>query len=491
VILKDQPDRPGAFLRGRDERRWLLGLGIVTACSWGRWLATGSPKVDENYPSELAGGLLFVGLVVGWALLVVGWRGLLAHPPMQPRRLAFLGLGVAGVMLPMLSNDLFSVLSYASLAAQGRDVYTTVSWLPHSVWSPWVGERWAEKVCVYGPTTLVAALPGALGGANPWLAMAALRLAWFIPLALVMELSFRRFRDRPAFHAMVWLNPLWLVEGPGQLHTDLLGVVAVTAGILLQTGGRPRAGWVLYGLAVLGKYTFVFDGLWFWLCGATTLRQRLLRLPVLAATVLGLAVLAFAPFWRGPATLTEPIRALAGMNPGGSITEVAGILVDLLRGGGVPHAGSPVTSTLELDRATHATTWWAVSLVLRVVTLGLAARLLTLVLRRPADRNRLALGTGALAVAVITLASHRFQSWYLLAALPFFGLHCTAAWRRWWLAVVALAVSTEFVHVLPRASALLPVWSVVTNGGVVVAFLAFFRARYWTLEDPSAAGGAR
>jgi len=47
--------------------------------------------------------------------------------------------------------------------------------------------------------------------------------------------------------------------------------------------------------------------------------------------------------------------------------------------------------------------------------------------------------------------------------------------------VVALAVSTELVHVLPRGSLLLPVWSVVTNGGVVVVFLMSFRARYLAL----------
>ncbi|HEY5241843.1 MAG TPA: hypothetical protein VIJ22_10270, partial [Polyangiaceae bacterium] len=244
-------------------------------------------------------------------------------------------------------------------------------------------------------------------------------------------------------------------------------------------------------LAVLGKYTFAFSGVWFWLSGTTTRRQRLLRLPVMGAIFAGLAVLCFAPFWRGPATILEPLRALGGMNPGGSIAEVVGILVDLLRGGGVPHADSPVSQALELDRATHATTWWMVAFVLRLVTLGIGARLLWVVLRKPFDEKRLALCAGALGVAVITLASHRFQSWYLLAALPFFGLHCTAVWRRWWLAVVALAVSTEFVHVLPRASPLLPVWSVVTNGGVVVAFLASFRARYWTLEEPAGRGGAR
>ncbi|HEX3345794.1 MAG TPA: hypothetical protein VHS09_14520, partial [Polyangiaceae bacterium] len=222
-----------------------------------------------------------------------------------------------------------------------------------------------------------------------------------------------------------------------------------------------------------------------------TPRARAARLAVMAAILAGLAVACFFPFWQGPATVTEPLRALSGMNPGGSIAEVAGILVDLLRGGGMPHADAPVTQALELDRAARAGTWWAVSLVLRLVTLGIGARVLWVTLRGRLDEDRLALAAGTLTVAVVTLASHRFQSWYLLAALPFFALRSTAVWRRWWLAVVALAVATELVHVLPRSSPLLPVWSVVTNGGVVVAFLAYFRARYWRLGEPAAPDAAR
>jgi hypothetical protein len=449
--------------------RWLGGLAVVSACSWGRWLATGSLRVDENYPGPLAGTALFVGLVLGWSLLVWGWHGMLSEPPptAAARRLAFAGLIASAPMLPILSNDAFSLLAYGSLAAHGRDVYVTAEWLPDSAFVSWVGERWKSEVCVYGPTTLVSVLPAALVGPHPWMALALLRLSWLPILVGAMELSFRRLHDRPLFHTMVWLNPLLVVEGLGQLHADVLGVALLVAGIVLRREGRARgAGLVFYVLAVLGKYTFLFAGPWFWLFRASGLRQRLARLAAMGSILVALGVVFYAPFWHGFATLTVPLRALGAMKPGGSITEVAGHLVHVLSGG-------PMEPT-----------WRVVSLVLRVVFVGVVATQLAGMLRARTDEDTLALGTGAIVVAAITLASHRFQSWYLMAALPFFGLRCEGPWKRWWLLVVPLSVATEFVHVLPRTAALLPAWSVLTNGGVVIVFLWAFRARFLRVGRP-------
>lgn len=479
VALKD-PLRPS-----RDADRWLLGLILVTACSWGRFFATGSTKVDENHPSFGAGTLLFIVLLAGWTLLVVGWRGMLLRPPAQQRTLAFHGVLVAAFMLPMLSNDVFSLFAYGSLAGAGHDVYSTASWLPHGVWYRWMGDRWNDRVCVYGPTTLVSAMPAALAEGNPWIALFALKAAWFLPLALAMHLSFQRMGDRPFFHTMVWLNPLWIVEGPGQLHADFLGLVAVTTGIVLQRGGRTRTGFFLYGLATYCKYSFAMSGLWFWLSGTRTAKERALRLPALAGVVLALGVLLFAPFWRGPATVIEPLRSLASMNPGGSITEVAGVVVRFLRDGHFPRPDMPVRAALEVDRAGNAATWRIVSLILSGVTLVIGARVVRDVLRQPADEDRIAIGTGTLMIAVTTLASHRFQSWYLVAALPFFGLSSSKAWNQWWGLAVAASVAVEFSSVLPTTALLFSVWGAVANFAVIAVFLAFFRARYFAPSSPA------
>ncbi|HZU84307.1 MAG TPA: hypothetical protein VE987_15365, partial [Polyangiaceae bacterium] len=401
---------------------------------------------------------------------------------------AYSGLLVSAFMLPMLSNDVFSLFAYGSLAAHGQDVYATASALAHSVWYPWIGERWLGRVCVYGPTTLVGVMPAALAGGNPWLALVALRVAWLVPLVAVMEVAFRRLP--PFFHAMVWLNPLWLLEGPGQLHPDLLGVVATTAGIVLHERGRVKSGWVAFGVAVLGKYSFAPAGAWFWLFRRRTLRQTLLRVPAIAAVLVVMGVVCFAPFWRGPATVAEPVRALVATNPGGSITDVAGLVVHVLRGRPPPRADVPAQIAMRRDRENYGATWAVVGFVLRIVTLGVAARVLTTMFRRPRDEDAIALGTGALAVAVITLASHRFQSWYLMAALPFFGLACTDAWRRWWIAVVALSVTPQFAYLLPRTALILPAWTAVSTAAVAVVFVVSFRARYLDVDPARVARGA-
>jgi hypothetical protein len=477
--------RAGASALRADERLWLLGLSIVMLCSLGRWLATGSLKVDESYPSETIGTLLLVALGCGYGLLVLGWKGLLERPLENPRRLAFTGVAVAALMLPMLSNDVFSMFAYGSLAAHGQDVYTSAGALQGSAWYAWIGAHWIGSVCVYGPSTLLSILPMSLADGHPWLAMLVIRVAWLVPLAIVMELSFRRLRTRPFFHAMVWMNPLFLLEGPGQLHADLLAVIALTAGILLQERGNLKSGWAMYGLALLGKYSFALTGSWFWLSGTRTMRDRALRVPGILAVVASLAVACFTPFWRGIATITTPLRTLASMNPGGTLTEVFGDIVHFARGGASAPPDAPVAQVAAHERLTHGTSWLVASLVLGIVALSIAVRVLRAMLRKPSDEKTIALGTGVLVVVVATIASRRFEPWYLMAALPFFGLGCSDEWRRWWVAAVATSVAPTFINVLPRTASILPAWSILTTVAMMIVFVSSFRSRYFSFGGES------
>ncbi len=405
---------------------------------------------------------------------------MLDAPPARPRRVAYVGLAMVSAMLPLLSNDVFNVMAYGTGAAEGHDVYRTTDWMPGTSFFPWLGAHWNATVCVYGPGTLIAALPAALAKGNPWVGLLLLRACWLVPVVGAMEVAFRVFHDRPAFHAMVWLNPLWLVEGPGQLHGDLIGLTAMTLGIALHASGRIKSGAALWALAVWSKYSFIFAGLWFWL--ARSEGQRVRRAATMAAIAGGIGVALYAPFWRGWDTLIKPMIALGTMNPGGSITEVGGILVQfVIHAGAVTPPDMPVQAALELDRVEKGQAWKLMSLIGQSLSIGLFSAVIQ-TLRKRRDDDSVALATGVIAVAFLTFASRRFQCWYLLAALPFFGLATTRAWKRWWIAIVFVAVPVDFNCVLERTSPVYPVWGALTTGAQVVLFLAWLKSRYWAPE---------
>jgi len=187
-------------------------------------------------------------------------------------------------------------------------------------------------------------------------------------------------------------------------------------------------------------------------------------------------VVIFFPFWRGPATLTEPLRALSQMNPGGSLTEAVGDVAHAIKTVLSPHATLAQATTF--SRAEDGGTWFVASLCLRLIALWVGLRTFLDMLRSPGDSRTIALGTGVILVALVTLAGHRFEPWYLLGAVPFFGLACPDVWRRWWVAAAALAVAPTFINVLPPTTLILPIWSVICMIGVATLFLVSFRARF-------------
>src|SRR5262249_10173915 len=287
-------------------------------------------------------------------------------------------------MLPLLSNDLFSLLAQASLSAHGKDVFASASAYPESPWFAWVGERWRQSPSPYGPVTLLAAWPGVLGGATPLRSA-----AWLVPLIVLVELSLRAFPARPAFHAFLWLNPLLLVEGVGQLHPDLLGLLLVTAGILLARRSPGLGSGMAWSLATLSKLIFGLALPWFWLHGTRDASARLRRAGVLLLCFAASAALAYAPFWRRPETVLGQLRGLRA-NPlvaGGTLADVVGTVAGAL-------SGEQETAPVEaFDPHQHAVRARAAQLTqLVAMLLALAAVVpLGLGLLRGLDEDRLAI----------------------------------------------------------------------------------------------------
>jgi len=166
----------------------------------------------------------------------------------------------------------------------------------------------------HGPVwiALVTALVSGLGGAGLWVQVVALKLLAGVAL-LVAAISGReiaRFYDpRRADLALlaIGFNPVFLIEGPGNGHNDVLMVALMLAGIALCQKRRPRAGYLLVGLSIGIK--FVTAAVVPWLL-IELVRQRPHRR--LAATALALG-LTLAPTLIGYAAFRVHTNALAGI----------------------------------------------------------------------------------------------------------------------------------------------------------------------------------
>jgi hypothetical protein len=444
-------------------------------------LATGSPKVDENYPAELPGTIIIFGLLIGWGLAVSGWTAFLQQPLMRPRRLAYLGLLTVVPMVPMLSNDIYGLFAYAWVAAHRLDVYGSAQFLPASPWFLSIGERWREIPSPYGPIgLLVAAGPSLLGAKHPLLAALLLRLIFLVPFVVVMEVSFKVFRARPFFHAIVWLNPLVLVEGAGQLHLDLIGLLAITAGLLSQSTGRREWGAVGWATASLTKWNDLITAPWFWLAGTHTLWQRLKSAAILAAVLAAMSIAAFAPLVRSPVSLRQSFQALFAKTvvPGGTVVDVAGAVADALQGSRMdPQLSEQERTTLRQE--VRANAWRVAQILMMLAALVALAPSLMALTRSGEDEELVALAGGVLVVIVLTLASPKFQSWYLMSALPFFGLGCPSVWRRWWPWAIFFSVTEEFALVLPRTAVLFAPLVACSTAMMAAVCLWSFRDRFW------------
>ena len=98
---------------------------------------------------------------------------------------------------------------------------------------------------------------------------------------------------------------------------------------------------------------------------------------------------------------------------------------------------------------------------------------------KPYDEALVAPASGIVVMIVLTLASAKFQSWYLMSALPFFGLSCPAPWRKWWVWVIFASVAQELPLALPRDAKLFVPTVAFATGLSAILFLWAFRSRYF------------
>jgi alpha-1,6-mannosyltransferase len=221
-------------------------------------------------------------------LAFAGYLALLIATPSLPGRLVWGAIGVAvaafALAPPLLSQDVFSYISYARLEAlHGLNPYTSP---PSAVSGDPVFAHvgWTDTVSAYGPAFTLATWPlGKIGvGAALWALKAASALSVLAVCGLCARLAAWRGVDPRLAAAFVGLNPIVLVHVVGGPHNDGLMMLAVLGGVAALLSERPLAagaGFVL-GAAIKVSGAFVAP---FAFAGVPGRRGRLLLGAAIAA----------------------------------------------------------------------------------------------------------------------------------------------------------------------------------------------------------------
>jgi hypothetical protein len=249
-------------------------------------------------------------LALTWIAYGMILRGAYRHSqalkPHGPLVIGCLAVFVALLFPPSLSSDVYAYAGWGRmLVLHGWNPYVRTLRSLGEIGDPAGLIAPVAATTTHGPIwiAIVSGVVALLGGAGLWTQVVALKLlaaAALVGAALGGRAAARVYDARNAELALlaIGFNPLFLIEGPGSGHNDVLMVALMLGGIALYLKGRSHLGYFLIGLSVGIK--FVTAAIVPWLIIRQLTRQPSANRFRTAVLALGLAfvptLLAYAAF---------------------------------------------------------------------------------------------------------------------------------------------------------------------------------------------------
>lgn len=459
---------------------------LMNAASYLRIAFTGFVKVDENYPSgwEMATvvTVFLIALAIGGygyyqtVLRKTGWDLDLA----KTKSLAFTVAFISLFMLPMISNDIFSVLSYGDIAAKGMNPFIDGSYLQLSKFFDLVGTEWHEAPCVYGPVNLLLAMAAVYAAKGNLFMCIILYKLIILAFSLIFILFVCRylaeFGESRDFNltALIVLSPVFWLQGTGQAHNDIVAAALIAGAIYYMKGAKfvPAAAFIT--AAILAKMLSLIILAFYFLFLFWHHRNNIKRIAVLTfVSIVVIGVLSFDayyPFWRGSETLTAPMKFIAEKKPSKSHIEILSEIYVFAK-----NSISTVTMNPDIDRKAA---WKVITPIFQILSLLLSALLLLKLRKANKEYGDFLQTFAAISVIAATFFSPVFQPWYLLMALPLFVEMKNKDWVVWVAVFTVWCNAENVMHLIDRGSTLyfiLPPFFVITT---VFLFFWKFKNRF-------------
>jgi hypothetical protein len=218
----------------------------------------------------------------------------------------------------LLSRDLYSYILYGRMQVlYGGNPYVNVPMDHPDPFLLYASSSWRYVPSAYGPLWNLLSIPitwvaEGLGGSMAVYLLVYKAVQAGVHLGNVVLIHGITRRLRPGWETFAAVafgfNPLMLGESAWNGHNDPVLLLCLLGGLAAYQRGRPRLGLLLLVLSVFVKWvTLVVLPLYLLLLlrQARSRREQLGWVGGAAALGLAVAVLTFAPYWRGPDTLLE------------------------------------------------------------------------------------------------------------------------------------------------------------------------------------------
>jgi hypothetical protein len=399
------------------------------------------------------------------------------------RVLAFVLTAIFSLMLPMLSNDLYSLLTYGDAANRGVDVYTDVHSLSVSPFGDYVSPLWKTAPCVYGPVSLgTSRLAGLIAGGNLFLAIAAYKVLAFIWAVVFIEMSYRISRligtsVKPFL--FIVLNPVFLLQGVGQLHCDMLAIALCSCMIYFLLQKKWYLAFLFTGFTIAAKMNFIL------ILGFIVVALFLTReswISFLYKTVGGVCITimvlfaVYYPYYSSADTFKVPFNFLFSQAPAKSIAEVAGDVIYF--------APSVISGHHDEMNATMAKSsgvsdaqlvvWLAVKKICQIFAIILSAFVFVKYWFGRRDSKHWMNIFLRFLVIFLLFYSHVFYAWYLMVLLPFVWYEEDKRFMQW---LFVLTCFSNMHDIMCSVNHGTPVYFVVLPLTLMSVLLFFWRFR--------------
>ena len=408
-----------------------IGSTLMVAASILRGSLVGTVMVDVHALSGTRALFIYCLFCCGlalysWAFYKTWYQDL---DERTIRGISYLLAGIFSFMLPMLSNDVFSLLAYGDLANHGTDIFSQSRLNGNSFFLQYCNPNGSAGPNVYGPVCIAFMRVAAFFFPNSVLgALLAFKLITFIWAALfigaaikisgLIECGTRSF-------LFIVLNPLFLIEGVGQQHVDLLAAALALWTVYFVLSNKAEFAFVPIALAIGVKMSYVLLLPYAFLALYIQYPHlsRFLVKSLIGLLISGLTlILIYWPYFSSFNNLIVPFQSLYHQVPTKSIVEVFGDIIfyatQLLHpGNGTNLSGSMTNDALLAEQKQYI--YDTLIVICRFVAIATSAFLMFRFFQKREEKLRLPLLYLRLLLLFLLFYSHVIYPWYLLLALPF------------------------------------------------------------------------